>query len=242
MSLSKKAASISTDLRSGCSALATTPAPSRLGEKACSTARLEPCSPRARNLVLRAISWIWLPTLRNSAIQSAPIWLAYRPRSPTELAILTVNRKGLFSAVLGISSQTFSSLRQIGNRPSSCLAPRITSAKGLGAVGSTGGRGGGLGCGGAGSTRHGGSGGRSGGGRRGGGSGRCGGLGRRRGGSTLTGGGTGAQQHHGRGDGGQAQATLGGQGRRNTHSDHPWTVLNRARAGLAQSGTPAGAG
>src|SRR6218665_1287606 len=140
MSLSKKAASISTDLRSGCSALATTPAPSRLGEKACSTARLEPCSPRARNLVLRAISWIWLPTLRNSAIQSAPIWLAYRPRSPTELAILTVNRKGLFSAVLGISSQTFSSLRQIGNRPSSCLAPRITSAKGLGAVGSTGGR------------------------------------------------------------------------------------------------------
>src|SRR3990167_929384 len=75
---------------------------------------------------------------RHSAITSVLIWLAYSPLSPTELAILAVNRKGLLSADLEISSQAFSSLRQIANRPSCCVAPLITSAKGLGEAGSAG--------------------------------------------------------------------------------------------------------
>src|SRR5689334_11479684 len=50
----------------------------------------------------------------------------------------TLIRKGLFSIARGISSHTFSSLRQTGNRPSWRVAPRETSAKGFGADGSGG--------------------------------------------------------------------------------------------------------
>lgn len=54
--------------------------------------------------------------------------------------MLMVNRNGLFSIARGISSQTFSSFRRMGNRPSWRLVSRDTSAKGFGAVGSAGGR------------------------------------------------------------------------------------------------------
>lgn len=50
--------------------------------------------------------------------------------------MLTLNKNGFLSDALGTSSQTFSSLRQIGNKPSCRLASLMMSAKGLGAVGS----------------------------------------------------------------------------------------------------------
>jgi len=92
----------------------------------------------ARYLVFNAMSCIWLPMRRHSTIALLPIWLAYSRRSPTELAILAVNKKGTLSAAVGISIHTFSSLRQMGNRPLRCVASLIKSANGLSALGSTG--------------------------------------------------------------------------------------------------------
>jgi hypothetical protein len=83
-----------------------------------------------------AISWICLPTMRNSAVQSGPIWLAYRPRSPTDWLMPAVSRKGWPRRSAGISSHTLSSLRQTGKKPSVRWASLITSSNGLGALGS----------------------------------------------------------------------------------------------------------
>ena len=90
---SRPAGSKSTDLRSGCSALATAPDSSRLGEKACSVARRSPAAV-ARNWVFSAMSCSWLPTRRHSTSRSRPIWLAYRPRSPNAFETFQVKRKG----------------------------------------------------------------------------------------------------------------------------------------------------
>ena len=61
---------------------------------------------------------------------------AYRPRSPTDCATFTVKSSGLPRRSGAISSQTFSSLRQTGRKPSWRLASFETSAKGFGAAGS----------------------------------------------------------------------------------------------------------
>ena len=50
--------------------------------------------------------------------------------------MFTDSRNGLPSRSRGISSQTFSSLRQTGKNPSSTFASRVTSANGLGAAAS----------------------------------------------------------------------------------------------------------
>ena len=136
MSDSRKAASIKTDLRSGCGAPTIVAEPSRLCENACSTASFRG-RPLAAKLVLIATSWICvLLILRKLASQDGPIWLAYRPRSPTECEMLADSMNGWSSRSAGISSQTLSSLRQTGTKPACWVAPLTISAKGRGAAGS----------------------------------------------------------------------------------------------------------
>ncbi len=80
---SRALASISTALLAGWAALATGTLASRLSEKAWPTASACGVPGAARWPVFLAISWIWLPTRRNSATLLPPIWPAYRRRSPT---------------------------------------------------------------------------------------------------------------------------------------------------------------
>ena len=88
--------------------------------------------------MLRAINWNWLPMRRNSTDHTGPIELACKPRSPIELLTLTESKNGLPNISVVSSSQTFSSLRHRGMKPSWRVASLATSAKGLGAVGSGG--------------------------------------------------------------------------------------------------------
>ena len=136
-------ASTSTDLRSGCGALATGADDSRLSENDFRTARSSGEPARATKVMLRASSWILPPALRNSATYSPPVpyqsRLPISPansiRSPIPRLMLIDRKNGLSSMSAGISIQALSSFCQIGNRPWMTFASFTTSANGRGAPG-----------------------------------------------------------------------------------------------------------
>src|SRR5512145_3428636 len=154
--ISSALASIRSDLRSGCGALATGADPSRLSENDLRTARSSGLPALARNVVLRASRCTLPAALRNSATYSPPVpyqGLPIRPAnrffSPMPRLMLIERKNGLPSWLSGISIQVLSSFCQSGNRPSVRLASLITSANGRGVPGAGGAAAGGAAAGGA---------------------------------------------------------------------------------------------